>query len=559
MKKNIEKILLFLIIIIGFSLRVINIDWDKGYIFHPDERAIVMNATSLSYPKNLSEFLSPESNFNTNFFAYGNLPIYILKFTGDIFSQFNDIYSQYSGIYIIGRLLNVFFSTLTIILVFIYSKKLFNTKIALLSSFFFSIAAFPIQNAHFFTVDTLLTFFILLALFFLNLYYEKPSIKMSVLIGISLGLCLATKISSLPIIFTIFLFIIILELIKRKKIKKIVLPLITRFTIITLFALVVFVVSQPYSIIDYENFFNQIIYQSKMGTDPFVFPYTLQYVGKINFYYEIKNILFWGLGIPLGALSIIGFFLLLKTAGSNIIKNVKFSPILFFTASFFIFNASYAVGWMRYLLPVYPLLTIFAAFFAIKIFIYFYGLQFMKRASLKYLCISIFLLICSLWTVFFMQIYLKPHVKFAATEWIIENIPSGSNIAVEHWDDVLPVYGGENYNYQTLALYDPDTKEKWININNQLAKSDYIIIASNRLHTPLSKLIECEKLPKGKCYVKTAQYYEKLFAGKLGFEKVADFKSYPTIPILNIEINDQSADESFTVYDHPKVIIFKRK
>src|SRR3989344_4283027 len=200
---RINKILLFLIISIGFSLRIININWDKGYIFHPDERAIIMNATSLSYPKNLEEFLSPESRFNTNFFAYGNLPIYLLKVTGDIFSQFNITYSQYSGIYLVGRFLNVFVSTLTIILVFIYTKRLFNIKTGLLASFFFSIAVFPIQNAHFFTVDTLLSFFLLLTLIFLNSYYKKPTFTSAILIGISLGLCLATKISSLPILLTI--------------------------------------------------------------------------------------------------------------------------------------------------------------------------------------------------------------------------------------------------------------------------------------------------------------------------------------------------------------------
>jgi len=69
----------------------------------------------------------------------------------------------------------------------------------------------------------------------------------------------------------------------------------------------------------------------------------------------------------------------------------------------------------------------------------------------------------------------------------------------------------------------------------------------------------CAKLPSDRCYQRTAIYYQELFSGKLGFKKVAEFTQYPTIPFLNIEIDDQKADESFTVYDHPKVMIFKKE
>ena len=54
-----------------------------------------------------------------------------------------------------------------------------------------------------------------------------------------------------------------------------------------------------------------------------------------------------------------------------------------------------------------------------------------------------------------------------------------------------------------------------------------------------------------------SDFYKNLFGGKLNFEKVAEITSYPTIPIFNIPIPDQSSEEAFTVYDHPKLYIFK--
>ncbi len=46
------------------------------------------------------------------------------------------------------------------------------------------------------------------------------------------------------------------------------------------------------------------------------------------------------------------------------------------------------------------------------------------------------------------------------------------------------------------------------------------------------------------------------FEGQLGFELVETFTSYPSLG--NWEFNDQFAEEAFSVYDHPKVMIFRK-
>jgi len=157
------------------------------------------------------------------------------------------------------------------------------------------------------------------------------------------------------------------------------------------------------------------------------------------------------------------------------------------------------------------------------------------------------------------MIYSTPNTRIQASNWINQFIPYGSTLAVEHWDDRVPIFDSGNYQYEELTLYElPDDQNKITDQYHKLQRSDYIIIASNRLYTPLQRLNDCAVFEK--CYPLTAQYYQDLFDGKLGFVKIAEFTSYPALHAAGyvLRIVDDSADESFTVYDHPKVMIFKK-
>ena len=105
------------------------------------------------------------------------------------------------------------------------------------------------------------------------------------------------------------------------------------------------------------------------------------------------------------------------------------------------------------------------------------------------------------------------------------------------------LYGGVE-----LQWYGEDTPEKRQQAVQWLDKVQYINLTSNRLY------LSIPRLPLR--FPMTTKYYEALFDGSLGFEPVATFTSRPQL--FGIEINDDDAEESFTVYDHPKVIIFQK-
>ena len=431
-----------------------------------------------------------------------------------------------------------------------------------MAAFFYAIAVFPIQNAHFYTVDTQLTFWITLTLFLLtkicvethcnaSLQCKKP-----ILTGVALGAALATKITAVFLLPSVFFGLGLARVRDFKGFRVFIGELALVFGV----AFFTFAIAQPYALIDFARFKSDILLQSQMSRDATVFPYTIQYIGTTAYVYQLKNLVLWGLGPPAGGLGILGILWLTiqnlrslykrsnhpACAGKqSAISNQQFILLLFFWLYFLAIGAS-AVKFMRYLLPLYPILALSAASLTLRV---------KSAETLRVFPAALWNFMigaCVLWTLAFMQIYSRPHTRVVASKWINENIPSGSTLATEHWDDELPFWNGEKYLRLKLNLYDPDNAEKVDELITKIVQADYIILSSNRLYDSIPKL------PNR--YPTTIRYYELLFSEKLGFEKIKEFTSYPHLifDILHFEFRDSGADESFSVYDHPKVMIFKK-
>jgi len=626
-KGNYRHYFLIIILILAFAFRFYGINWDEGHHLHPDERMITMVAEGIHWPKddkinfvtplgsvgvvNPALLLSPQNPLNPKFFAYGSLPIYLLKLAGNFAGQFNPKYATYQNLNLVGRLLSILFELGTIIIIYKISKSMLHVTCYMLPALFYALSVLAIQTSHFYVVDVPLTFFITLTLYLLIKLTAKPSSKLAILIGISFGLALVSKLSALLLIVPILVTLLLIFAKKRN------FSLIFSFLFVFLiFTFLFFIFLMPYALIDFPTFKAQTLEQFRMTKDAFTFPYTLQYVNTPPYLYQLKNMILWGMGIPLGVISIVGTvfvsLVVLKSllfsvipAKAGIYKNDSCHPelvsgsiyidsksiltsvrtlnnlsiLLSFFWPYLLITGSFAIKFMRYWLPIYPLFCIFGGMLISQIAIFIHNESAKRKAQkskpqrkaqkyfhLLLITYHLSLITCFVWPLSFLSIYSHPHTRVTASKWINENIPQGSTLAVEHWDDRLPlpidkithVY---DFVHVELPLYEPDTEEKWHQITNKLYQTDYIIIASNRLYVPLMKLTDCQNLPAGRCYPKTAEYYQKLFSGQLGFTKVAEFTSYPVVSLFRyfvISFPDHSADESFTVYDHPKVMIFKK-
>jgi YYY domain-containing protein len=129
-------------------------------------------------------------------------------------------------------------------------------------------------------------------------------------------------------------------------------------------------------------------------------------------------------------------------------------------------------------------------------------------------------------------------------------------------------YGGLYQSDLNQELYWDDGPDKLNLLTNTLDRGDYVFISSNRQWATTTRVPQR--------YPLTTAYYRALigcpperdiiwcynvakpgqFEGQLGYDLAAVFESYPTLGEL--QVNDQFAEEAFTVYDHPKVLIFKK-
>ncbi len=560
------KKFLLLILVIGAFFRFFGINWDQNQHLHPDERFMTMVTQSISWPSSIPQFFdtrrSPANPHNIGypFYVYGTLPLFTVKTASQLMSL-----DTYNGNTLVGRFISAGLDTLIIFLVFLITLHLLKKVLpAIFSALIYAAAVLPVQLAHFFAVDTFLVFFITLSFYSLIKLISSPKpfpLREAILLGVCFGCSLSSKITAalfLPIILVGFIY----KLYLSKNIARVAL-------ISFLFALVAFIslrILQPYLFTGPINPNPQILdnwSQLKSFDNPDnAFPPAVQWIKTPAFTFPLTNLFLWGWGPVLGILVIFSSVFTFKYS-----KHYPLLPlVLIWIFELFIYQCLQFAKPMRYFYPIYPFLAIPAGFYLSLIW---------KKVNSLPLRIIILILILY-WPISFISIYMRPHSRVQASAWISHNIPSGSTLSCEYWDDCLPLSGNGEYRIIQYPLYDPDTSSKWQDMENRLGETDYLILSSNRLYGSIASVPEK--------YPITSRFYADLFSGHLGFVKVAEFTSRPNIPVPGIKfcftppfVNygqivkstqecslpgisfvDDYADESWTVYDHPKVIIFQK-
>ncbi len=592
------------------ALRLYGINWDQGGLFHPDERAVMFRVNDMSWPplSDLGVLLDPEeSPLNPRWFPYGSLPIYAAKIAQTLVSPFVEV--NFHGIGYLGRALSSLADVGTTLMVFLIASSLYGRRVGILASLFAALAVIHIQLSHFYTVDTFLTFFIVTSVYYMVRLMEEGRLRDSTLSGAFIGLALASKISVAPLLLAWALAHVLYafsapgrEFALAMPTRSVLISVVRNMLIGGAACVVVFFAATPYAFLDWSRptpcevpysfleFLDSNYYACDLGGEFAMArgvsgrPYTQQYIDTTAYWYHIRQLSLFGLGMPLG---IVAWVSVLFAVGSAAVHRRKGELlILAWVLPYFLLTGYVQVKFLRYMLPLTPFLLIFGSR---MIFWAHDEVAKLSRRHLPLVRWGIGLLIAAtaFYTLSYASIYAEPHTAKRASAWVNDNVPQGSVILMEHWEESLPdtrgyvigCRGVPDDSKSCMTMYDHDAilygggVDKMTKVAGQLAGADYLVFFSNRLYGSIPRLPEK--------YPRSGEYYRRLFAGDLGYRLehwetsypnllgiafVDDTFTRPGLPVPRelgtfrpapLTINMGYADESFSVYDRPKALIFR--
>lgn len=535
-----RKGILLLLVVLLFFTRFAGLDWGLPYPFHPDERNMASAIQSLRCDSFDATCLHP------HFFAYGQLPLYIAYFgiqavhlLGGVRSDITYIEAT-MALRIISAIASFATAFVLMRLIPVMQAHTLKGHMAgllkrhdnlLLTVFFFLAITFTpyfIQFSHFGTTESLLMFFYT-TLVFLSLRYveQKGSRRKTLLImAVITGAAIATKISSL-----IFLAVPVgtVAWTNRSRPLRAMLDLAPFILVSALTA----IAGSPHNLISYTDFLSAIQYESWVGTGTYQAFYTRQFANTIPVLFQLEKIFPYALGV-LPFLFATGAFLFLPW-------NNKFLNLLrFFMLAYFLPTSFLFTKWTRFMAPIFPLLTVFALLGISSVF--------SKKPRFEGLLAALILMIAP--GIAYLTVYLQPDIRLQTSDWIYRNIPANSRILSETANVIdIPVptrnnpQPRKNFQYASFDFYGLDeNKGLKDDLKEYIDTADYIIVPTRRVFANHPSSL----------YPLTAKYYQDLFSGRLEFEEVAVFAND------FIGLSDEAAEETWSVFDHPVVRIYKR-
>ncbi len=153
----------------------------------------------------------------------------------------------------------------------------------------------------------------------------------------------------------------------------------------------------------------------------------------------------------------------------------------------------------------------------------------------------------AVWGISYLWAFAQPHPHRTAASWLDQAIEPGDTVAFESWDERLGL--SVPHSEVTLPSYDlPDTHAKVLRWCRELARSDWVVLTSNRVRRTV--LANRDRFPR------TARLYELLLSGRAGFLPLAIADRAPHFFGLRFPV--QRADESFVNYEFPRVLVLER-
>ncbi len=499
---------LALVMLLGGYFRFVGQNWDDYTHLHPDERFLTGVVAAMggglaftdTNPEERQLHLQrcleryPDSNGQGGFFdadcssynphntghglyVYGTLPLFIVKATADTFVSVtcgiaalrdsiqsdvitslmenvrcDTVWASYEGAHLVWRTLSALSEMIVILLVFVIGRQLHGKWVGSLASALYAAAVFPIQQAHFGTVDAMSNLFIMLSIWFALRVQQRGRLLDYLLFGLAFAAALAGRINTVPLVGLLLLAAIIqmLPLFDKKlawsERERLVVQNLAGLVLAGVVTIIGFRIFQPYAFMGPSIFGISLNprWLADMGTAQHLVsglaesPPNWQWTGRTPYLFPFANMVLWGMGVAFGIAGWLSwgwalYRLLRGRPGAT--KNLL---LVVWVLVYFGWLGRQWVMTMRYYLPLYPILAIFAAWALIELWrrAALPSAVEWRRAAVGALIVGV-VSFTYLWAFMFTNIYRHQLTRVQGSNWVWENVSGDFSMQIEGVDTPL--------------------------------------------------------------------------------------------------------------------------
>jgi dolichyl-phosphate-mannose-protein mannosyltransferase len=564
-------VLLAAITMAGGFLRFYNLAWGAPYYhFHIDEHLVFSGADLLRKDPSAAAA-------NPKFFIYSPLPMYLMVAVREVYEWFAhplDLNVPHDEVtfMVLGRAISATFGTLTIVAVFGVAARVAGRLAGLLAAVLMAFTVLHVRDSHFFTVDACLVFFCTVCWWFMLKMVEPRDAGQPFRMnggyagaGVTLALALLSKYTAVFLVPAIAVAHVCAAGWPGRHREGGWIRWVLHGAFPIALGLLLFALLDPLIWLYWDKF--QLDIRSQV-TGPVMagmrYIWNAHFTGVQPQAYWFTTLLPWAMGPAFMVCSLAGLIWLAILARRDRLAIVALAyPIANFAVA-----GQTVTPFARYALPLLPALAVAAGVILA---------QWYERPAWRRVAAAAAVLVAGttvLWAYAYMNVFRQPDARLEASKFLIEQVPRGASILVEPshnippmgsyytspsfyrdyvlWgdraerDDYFHLYGLDTYR----ELYSPEMSqlEKSRYIEERLALADYVVIDDTfmQFYEPLPAVD----------HLAVKSFYRDLLAGRRGFELMKTFKVYPSL--FGYTINDDSAELSFRLFDHPRVYVFRR-
>lgn len=546
-----------LILIAGVLFRFYGLTIGFPFEYHVDE-SFVINKTFEMYKLGI---LRPPA------FDYPSLIFYLLLGGAHVIALFKEL--TLFDLYVFGRTVSAIFASATLLVVFLIGRRFEGTATGLVAAALYACTVTALREAHYYTTDSVNTFFIALAIYFILRVAMNERARNYLYAGVCLGLATGSKYNgaflALPYCFAHFARRYSerpSSETRRSRINALLPSAVSSWFIGgAALSLAVFFLTTPYALITRAEFLKDLNKMSRALSHKIV-EANHHYIGTVPYWYYIENLLFWAMGPALEIAGLLGVaYALWRHRRQDIV-------IALWVVIYFVVVGGWLNKAVRYTLPMLPFLAVFAA----AMFVHSWKRSIQQRrqrlATLIAICGALTLSATFAYALAYMNIYRQPHSAIQATEWAYANIPAGSTILLEgptpherpQIDARQMIFADPRFEliahhfkfvYLEIPKYiepQSDTTALRNDLLQTVAQADYIVMSIRWYEGFVDS-------PQASPVIR--DYYRSLRDGQSEFELIKEIAVYPRA--FGINLKDDWSELNFRIFDHPKVWVFKRK